>query len=389
MKSEYSRSFVAKGETGSLLPLLAHESISSENERSCDRQSRSWRRYLFCGLGASALLLLGLFYVSTLGIILPSSETSLSTGVLVRPKCTVPQVRKEWFSFTRAEQLAYFDAELCLINAPSKNPASGATTRYEDLVIVHQLNSIGWYVDGAWTGDLLHKTGRFLPWHRGFTLAHETLLRNECGYTGNIPYWNWTSDAGHFSTAKILTPEHFGSNGIGANHAVVDGPFGNLTLHLGPGTVNTVHTLMRIVDETNSTYVHQKYVDECTSATSYGAFMRCANSDPRTEPIHGGGMHGGVHFGVGGDLTDVSTSPNDPIFWLHHGMLDQVWARWQAENEGRLGDIAGFYDTATEPLSGWRNTTLDTVLDYQGIIPRLTIGDVMDMKGDVMCSVYE
>lgn len=54
------------------------------------------------------------------------------------------------FSFTRAEQLAYFDAELCLINAPSKNPASGATTRYEDLVIVHQLNSIGWYVDGAW-----------------------------------------------------------------------------------------------------------------------------------------------------------------------------------------------------------------------------------------------
>lgn len=73
-----------------------------------------------------------------------------------------------------------------------------------------------------------------------------------------------------------------------------------------------------------------------------------------------------------------------------------------------MRDIAGFYDTATEPLSGWRNTStyhpcydtiatdliwfltaLDTVLDYQGIIPRLTIGDVMDLKGDVMCSVYE
>lgn len=34
-------------------------------------------------------------------------------------------------------------------------------------------------------------------------------------------------------------------------------------------------------------------------------------------------------------------------------------------------------------------TALDTVLDYQGIIPRLTVGDVMDMKGDVVCSVYE
>lgn len=96
MKSEYSRSFIAKGETGSLLPLLAHESISSESERSCDRQSRSWRKCLLCGLGASTILLLGLLYVSTLGIILPSSETSQPTGVLVRPKCTVPRVRKEW-----------------------------------------------------------------------------------------------------------------------------------------------------------------------------------------------------------------------------------------------------------------------------------------------------
>lgn len=39
------------------------------------------------------------------------------------------------------------------------------------------------------------------------------------------------SDAGHFSTAKILTPEHFGSNGIGPNHAVVDGPFGSQYTH--------------------------------------------------------------------------------------------------------------------------------------------------------------
>lgn len=92
-------------------------------------------------------------------------------------------------------------------------------------------------------------------------------------------------------------------------------------------------------------------------------------------------------------------------------MIDNIWAQWQAQDEARLNDVAGFYDTAKEPLSGWRNTSaylrglsvpsllsltsstiltaLDTVLDYQGIIPRLTIGDVMDTKGDVVCSVYE
>lgn len=44
--------------------------------------------------------------------------------------------------------------------------------------------------------------------------------------------------------------------------------------------------------------------------------MSCANCDPVAQRIHGGGMHGAVHFGVGGDMTDVSTSTNDPIFWL-------------------------------------------------------------------------
>lgn len=111
-------------------------------------------------------------------------------------------------------------------------------------------------------------------------------------------------------------------------------------------------------------------------------------------------MHGGVHFGVGGDLTDVSTSPNDPIFWLRtsvprciiiceatdlvirscalvdtlgrvdHGMLDQIWARWQAEDEDRLIDVAGFYDTVFEPLSGWRNTSMSFIFNprwhYEG-----------------------
>lgn len=55
--------------------------------------------------------------------------------------------------------------------------------------------------------------------------------------------------------------------------------------------------------------------------------------------------------------------PVDVLVDVDHGMLDQVWARWQAENEDRLGDIAGFYDTATEPLSGWRNTSMTFMLN--------------------------
>jgi tyrosinase len=30
------------------------------------------------------------------------------------------------------------------------------------------------------------------------------------------------------------------------------------------------------------------------------------------------GVHGGGHFGVGKPLTDLYTSPEDPVFYLHH-----------------------------------------------------------------------
>lgn len=29
------------------------------------------------------------------------------------------------------------------------------------------------------------------------------------------------------------------------------------------------------------------------------------------------------------------TSPNDPVFWLHHAFLDKIWADWMARH-GRV-----------------------------------------------------
>lgn len=45
------------------------------------------------------------------------------------------------------------------------------------------------------------------------------------------------------------------------------------------------------------------------------------------EPF-GDQLHGRVHLWVGGSM-GASSSPNDPIFWLHHANLDRIWAEWQ------------------------------------------------------------
>jgi len=38
--------------------------------------------------------------------------------------------------------------------------------------------------------------------------------------------------------------------------------------------------------------------------------------------------HNAVHSAIGGTM-GTSTSPSDPIFWLHHGFIDKLWNDWQ------------------------------------------------------------
>ena len=42
----------------------------------------------------------------------------------------------------------------------------------------------------------------------------------------------------------------------------------------------------------------------------------------------GSQLHNRVHIWVGGDM-GPGTSPNDPVFYLHHCNVDRLWALWQ------------------------------------------------------------
>ncbi|KAL7267860.1 hypothetical protein RUND412_009538 [Rhizina undulata] len=87
---------------------------------------------------------------------------------------------------------------------------------------------------------------------------------------------------------------------------------------------------------------------------------------------------------LGGQMADVATSP-DPVFFLHHTFLDRVWWQWQEEDlETRLTDITG-YTSEYEPSTGWVNVTLDFEIDMFAIIPNATVGEVMDVRGSLLC----
>ncbi|PBK80796.1 Di-copper centre-containing protein [Armillaria gallica] len=295
-----------------------------------------------------------------------------------RSACTDPTVRVEWNTLTEGEKAAYFAAELCLLQAPAQTDIPYAVSRYDDLVGTHQQQS-----DLVDNNDFWHVTGQFLHVHRYYVHAHETALRNECGYTGAIPYWNEAVDAGAFAASPVLLD--FGGNGSEENDwAVIDGPFANLTRTLS-ATAGTSHLLAREVDETTSIRVGPTYVDALLALDTLAEFRHSLGVVAATDI----GIHVDGHAGVGGDMVNVATSPNDPLFWMHHGFVDYLWWKWQGDNETRINDLNNLgYESQKEPATGYVETNGATVLYMFDIIPNATVADVLDTQDGLLCYTY-
>lgn len=75
-------------------------------------------------------------------------------------------------------------------------------------------------------------------------------------------------------------------------------------------------------------------------------------------------------------MSDVSGSPSDPIFWMHHSFVDHSFRIWQNADPSRRTTINGD-DAFGNPL------TLNTVVTVGGIMPDVKIGDILDTLSGV------
>lgn len=103
------------------------------------------------------------------------------------------------------------------------------------------------------------------------------------------------------------------------------------------------------------------------------------------------GVHSGGHYTVGGDPAgDFFVSPGDPVFWLHHGMIDRVWWIWQLQDlETRLTQVSKTITMNNMPPS--RNGTLDDKYGLGVLAPDVTIREMMDTMGGLegkLCYIY-
>lgn len=327
-------------------------------------------------------------------------------------------------SLSTSERLAYVNAVKCLQSLPPRTPASvspGAKSRFDDFVVTHIQQTLS-----------LHYTGNFQPWHRWFVFQYEKALRDECGYAGYQPYWDWPRYASASQDSPLFNgdPYSLGGNGEFIPHegpiivppegvegdriplpagvgggVVKTGPFANMTVHLGPvgGLADTApgplgglgynpRPLKRdLGGAMNTRYANYTTLVRLLTTPDVDAFRLVSEGVPYTPEI---GPHGGIHYTMGGDPGgDLFTSPGDPAFWAHHAMMDRVWAVWQLLG---LASNARFTDLGSGPYAHttWANSPpaplaqLTDVIDMGYAAPSTTIANVMSTTAGDFCYFY-
>ncbi|KAH8646666.1 tyrosinase [Xylariales sp. PMI_506] len=338
----------------------------------------------------------------------------------VSQTCSIAKVavRREYSTLSNAEKLEYTNAVKCMMDKPGITPsdaAPGVRSRYDDFVATHINQTL-----------TIHVCGAFLSWHRYFIWTWEQALRNECGYQGWLPYWNW----GKSSQDPLNSPYFDGSefaqagNGvyeahnatIGLPSALLDiapgvgggcvetGPYAGYMANisatapvwpgveagefLGYGPRCLRHDISVPLAQTWATDNHT--VDLLTNPayqTGIGAFQDMLQYTG-TDTAGYYGLHQYGHFSVNGDPSgDFFNSPNDPIFWLHHGNIDRMWWIWQNQDPiNRSFQIAGTRTMMDSPPSA--NATIEDLIGmgYNG--PSSAIKYHVSSVGGNYCYIY-
>jgi tyrosinase len=241
-----------------------------------------------------------------------------SPALAAPPRCTPGssniRERKEWRTLTVTEKQAYFRGMDGMIQ-------SGF---YDELANTHNIHN-----------NYIHGNPMFLPWHRAFTVVVEVEMRKYAGEQFALPYWDW----GYDSQAPELGPMwgtdelSIGRGADDRNGCVRTGHFRNYRPRYNRRSCLT-REWSGSIDPVTSTDMLNRLM---ANSRSYDTFRVNLERDP----------HSAVHVNIGGDMGEM-ISPSDPVFFLHHAMVDKIWNDWQKLRPDNMRAYNGNQD-------GWQN----------------------------------
>lgn len=208
-------------------------------------------------------------------------------------------IRKSWTEFTSQERLDYINS----INSLTRATVQNLPSEHRRLMT---------------TG--IHSDDGFLPWHRIFIQYFEDELK-KTNENISLPYWdwheNWDSNSLLFQNSRGLNSGLLGFD--------VDG---NIWQH-----------------EDDNLIFSRSFNSERQPSDNYKNATTLQNF---TSLLETGGHNAGHRF-IGGDMV-TRYSPIDPIFYIHHAMVDKAWADWYNDNPN--ADVS-ILDNTMNTFSGY------------------------------------
>ena len=197
-------------------------------------------------------------------------------------------IRKNQKALTAAEWKAFIDAVDAMHGTGAAAPA------YRSFVNLHvdamSMAHMNWKVHSMQMGGMTMRGENFLTWHRRFVkLMEERLQKIKPGIT--IPSWDSITDRA-------------------------------IPAALNDAVLMSKWSVTRSWDAT-----------QLAKVVDLNAVKNYPGSFTGFQTLLEGAVHGGTHNAVGGNMAG-SSSPTDPLFWLHHSFMDKLWADWQASLNG-------------------------------------------------------
>jgi len=284
------------------------------------------------------------------------------------------RLRKDIADATARERSDFVHAVLKLKQTPS--PYSRHLNYYDQFVEWHREL---YHCTPGQPEMMAHGGPMFLPWHRVFVLAFENALRQVTGKRITVPYWDWTSPRSTRAALRLVG----GDGDPAADYAVTSGPFrkGRFRIRINPaqreyvpsstrwitrhiGSLGSLAALPTVRDVAGALatprYDASPWDNRADPTRSFrvalegfhdppeaeGAAMSCGRDHLFHMAKRGrldARMHNAIHPWVGGVIVHsdrsvtigtmmLPTSPNDPLFFLHHANVDRLWAIWQARH---------------------------------------------------------
>ncbi|VDO66312.1 unnamed protein product [Heligmosomoides polygyrus] len=283
----------------------------------------------------------------------PGLLMSSPFGTFSNNQCRLPQNRGIYAKATRKEFRMMTDNERSSFQVPQRDvghPHHAIHSHVENPLQLRDLSGGSFGAGFSALAQGVHQEVCFrsgqqilgvgsaqLPWT--IEICHEFRMEmalRQYDPTVALPYWDSTLDAAlDDPTASVMwSDELMGSTNSAGT--LDSGMFAYWQAHLD-------HTTQRAMGVSRFSSPTSQYtlaqmtatLNRITDTMAFSAASRTCPTNLLPPRFAVEFVHGGNHIWIGGDMYVTTKATNDPLFYLHHCMIDNLWEQWRLAKQTR------------------------------------------------------